>query len=507
MQTATRLTNIHPDKLLGTLQAHIDDGHEQSALQAIPDLQLSHPQFHNELDVIKRKLADKLLDGVKVINPESAEVFRCVNCGGGLARQCRDTVHVICHYCGCDAEHPAANKSLDRWNQSLDLEANFSIGDFFAYAGAQWQAVGVQLFSGRVREYDSEDGWETSYSRYTSWWMLNEQRELAWLIDDGSRRYWAEKYIPQKPAVPESKDRGFEHGEWALEFAAGEFSYQPRYKEKHLSAEDPKSRALPSGQSKDPAPSKQRFYTSVESRINEKGDVSEIEFIKSRMIPHAEMLKGLGKDLALSDRNRWSNTMRGLFVALPLLAASAFMLNRGGEQNTEVVALAKNDKQVVMQQIKVEKPGQVIKLRGSIAGLRNNSWFGVDVGLQSSDNEAVYSKYLEFWRESGVDTDGPWTEASLSASWYIRVDKADTYNVVIDGDEQSTSATADFRLHMEPNKTSITPFIMAGFFSLFLIMMCRSKMGSVSAAASSIALKLNKRFQGSDKDKPQGRTI
>lgn len=503
MQTAKRLANIHPDKLLGTLQSHIDDGHEQSALQAIPDLQLSHPQFHNELETIKSKLTDKLIDGVKVINPESAEVFRCVNCGGGLAKQCRDTVHVICHYCGCDAEHPAADKALDRWNKSLDLESNFTIGDFFTYAGARWQAVGVQLFSGRVREYDSEDGWESSYSRYTNWWMLNEKRELAWLIDDGSRRYWAEKYIPQAPSVPERNDRGFEHGQWELEFAAGEFSYQPRHKEQHHSSEDPKSRVLPAaGQS---ASSKQRFYTSVESRLNEKGDVSEIEFIKSRMIPHAEMLAGLGKDSALDDRKRWGNTMRGLFVALPLLAASAFMLNRGGEQNTESIALAKNDKQVVMQEIKVEKPGQLIKLRGSITGLKNNSWFGVDVGLQSSDNEPVYSKYLEFWRETGVDSDGAWSEANLSASWYIRVDEVDTYSVVIDGDEQSTSATADFRLHTVPNKASVTPFIMGGFFSLFLVMMCRSKMGSVSAAASSIALKLNKRLSGSDSNKRQGR--
>ncbi len=497
---------MHPDKLLGTLQAHIDDGHEQSALQAIPDLQLSHPQFHNELDAIKRKLTDKLLDDVKVINPESAEIFRCVNCGGGLTKQGRNTVHVICHYCGCDAEHPAADKALDRWNKSLDLESNFTIGDFFTYKGAQWQAVGVQLFSGRVREYNSEDGWETSFSRYTSWWMLNKQRELAWLVDDGSRRYWAEKYIPEKPAVPESKDRSFEHGEWQLEFAAGEFSYQPRHKEQHHSAESSASRALPSA-SQGQAASRQRYYTSVESRLDEKGRVSEIEFVKSSMIPHADMLKGLGKDVALNDRNRWSNTMRGLLVALPLLAASAFMLNRGGEQTLETIALSKNDKQVVMQQISVDKPGQLIKLRGSIAGLNNNSWFGVEVGLQSSDNEYIYSKYLEFWRETGVDSDGRWSEAILNASWYIRVDKADTYTVVIDGDEQSTSQTADFRLHMEPNKASITPFILAGFFSLFLVMMCRSKMGSLSAAASSIALKLNKRYLGSKKSKANGRAL
>lgn len=501
MQIAQRLNKIHPDKLLGTLQSHIDDGHEQAALQAIPDLQLGFPQFQNELEQIRGKLTAKLRDDIKVINPQSASVFNCVNCGGGLAKQCRDTVHVICHYCGQDAEHPANDIQLDRWNKALDLEANFTIGDFFSYQGVQWQAVGVQLFSGRVREYDSEDGWESSFSRYTSWWMLNEQRELAWLVDDGSRRYWSEKYLPQNPSVPDAKDRSFEHGEWELEFAAGEFSYQPRYQEKHHSAENKRSSVLPAPAAADGGQSKQRYYTSVESRLNDQGKVSEIEFFKSRMIPHTEVLGGLGQVSALDDRKRWSNSMRLLFVALPLLAATAFTLNRGGDTSLETVALASNDKEVSMQEIKVDQAGQVIKMRGSVAGLRNNSWFGVDVGLLSSDNELVYSKYLEFWRESGRDSDGPWSEADLGSSWFIRVDEPDTYKVVIDGDEQSTSATADFRLHTERNKTSVTPFMLAGFFSIFLIMMCRSKMGSVSAAASSIALKLNQRYQGGRNNK------
>lgn len=495
MQISKRLAGVHPDKLLGTLQSHIDAGHQLSALQAIPDLQLSHPQFHNELEQIKSKLSDSLLDTVKVLNPQQAEVYRCVNCGGGLAKQSRDTVHVICHYCGCDALHPASDRELQRWNKSLDLEANFTIGDFFSYQGVKWQAVGVQLFSGRVREYDSEDGWETSYSRYTSWWMLNENREICWLVDDGSRRYWAEKYLPQKPEVPDGNDRSFEHGQWELEFAAGEFSYQPGFKEKHNSVEDKKSRRLSTSKDNaDSAESRQRYYTSVSSQLDDNGEVSEIEFIKSRMIPHKEMLTGLGKNTALGDRSRWKNTMRILMLALPLLASSAFMVNRGGEKVTRTVALAKNDNQVEILQFNAEEQGQPIKLRGSVTGVQNNSWFGVEVILANSDSEEVYSKYLEFWRESGVDSDGAWSEAKLSFSWFVRIDEPDTYQVLIDGDEQSTSSTADFHLHMEPNKTSLTPYIFGGFFSLFLIFMSRSKMGSVSAAASSIALKLNQRY-------------
>lgn len=485
-----KLSSMHSDKMLHALQSHIDDGHEKAALQAIPDLQHSHPDFHNELEQIKQKLSDKLADDIKVINHKEAQIFRCVNCGGGLAKQSPDTVHVICQYCGCDAEHPANDRALDRWNTALDLESNFTIGDFFNYQAKRWQAVGVQLYSGRVREYDSDDGWESSYARYTTWWMLNEQRELAWLVDDGERRYWSEKYIPQEPAIPDRQDKQFEHGEWELEFAAGEFTYQPDFKEKHLSSEGRASRALPSSAQANP---QHRYYTGVESRVNEKGEVREIEFVRSRMIPHTEMLDGLGKDTAKADRTRWRNTMRGIMVALPLLAAAALYLNRGGDVDSNTVALASNDKQVFVKELVADKAGQLFKLRGSLNGLRNNSWFGVDVEMLSSDNESVYSKYIEFWRESGRDSDGPWSEASLSTSWVVRIDEPDTYRFVINGDEQSTNNTADFTLAAEPNRTSATPFMLAGFFSFFLIMLSRSKMSSVSAAASSIALKTKPR--------------
>ena len=68
MHISKRLVGMHPDKVLGALQNHIDAGHEKSALQAIPDLQLQHPQFHNELEQTKARLSAKLVEGVKVLD-------------------------------------------------------------------------------------------------------------------------------------------------------------------------------------------------------------------------------------------------------------------------------------------------------------------------------------------------------------------------------------------------------------------------------------------------------
>lgn len=505
MQLSRRLAKLHPDKLLSTLQQHIAAGHEQAALQAIPDLQLRHPGFHNELEEVKQRLSDKLLDDVKVLNRDRAVVFRCLNCGSGLAKQSPETVHVICHYCGCDAQHPATDIALERWNNSIDLEANFTIGDFFTFEGKRWQAVGVQLFSGRVREYDGEDGWESNYSRYTNWWMLNEQRELAWLIDDGQRRYWSEKYIPQNPELPEDKNKQFEHGSWTLEFAAGEFSYQPRQGERHNSSESrhsvPAKQQAQSGDNSERRRSTavNRYFNSVESRLAD-GEISEIEFFRSRMIPHETILQGLNKATELTDSKRWQRTMRTLLFTLPVLAAAFLYFNRGGERVTETVALSNADKQVAMLSLPSVAKGQLLQMRGSITGLPNNRWFGVDVTLLDSDNEEVYAKYLEFWRESGVDGDGPWSESKRSISWFVRIDEPDTYQIVIDGDVSSTAPDADFSLSVEPNRVSSTPFVIGAFLTFLAFMLSRSKASSIRAGGASIGLRMTKGKSGPEQN-------
>lgn len=501
MQISKRLVGMHPDKVLGALQNHIDAGHEKSALQAIPDLQLQHPQFHNELEQTKARLSAKLIDGVKVLHRESAEVFRCVNCGGGLSRQNPESIHVICQYCGCDAEHPAQNIHLERWNKALDLESNFTIGDFFEFDGQRWQAIGVQLFSGRVKEYDSEDGWESSYGRYTSWWMLNERRELAWLVDDGRTRYWADKYIPEKPEVPADSNKQYEHGKWQLEFAAGEFSYQPTSGEKHTSAEKVTRETMPVR----PGGKSERYYVSAETRLDANGKPKEIEFVRSRKISNEQMLLALGKNTESADVRRWKNSIIGLVAALPLLVGVNFFLNKGGEEKIDAIQLHNQSINIPLQSIVVDKPGTMIAMSAGISSISVNKWMGVNFSLESSDGESVYDKYLEFWRETGYDTDGRWDESRRSLSWHVRVDEPDTYKAMVSVEPASTQANTGFRLKTEPNRTSATPFILAGFFSLLMMMLCRSKLSSLSSVAASIAVKLRRRFEPGGKPKREVR--
>jgi len=444
---------MHPDKVLGALQQHIEAGHEKSALQAIPDLQLQHPQFHNELEQQKARLSARLAEGVQVLDRKSAEVFRCVNCGGGLARQNPESTHVICQYCGCNAEHPANDIHLERWNTALDLESNFTIGDFFQYNDQRWQS---------------------------SWWMLNERRELAWLIDDGKKRYWADKYTPEVPFNPKNSDKKYEHGQWKLEFAAGEFSYQPVQGELHHSAELARMTHLPIR----PGGDKIGYHVSVETRFDSNEKPKEIEF----------------------EVKRWKNSIRALIASLPLLVGVMFFLNRGGEQQTNSADLTVSSKEVPIQTIVVEKAGTTLAFNGSINKISNNSWMGVNLELQNSEGDGIYGKYLEFWRESGRDSDGPWTESKRSIGWHIRVDEPGTYAAFVSAEPSSTNIESRFTLKAEPNRVSFSPFFMAGIFTFFMIMVFRSKLSSISSVAASIAVKLKRRFDPAGKPKRKAGT-
>jgi len=445
------MVGLHPDKVMGALQQHIDSGHEKSVLQAIPDLQLQHPQFYNELEQHKARLSARLLEGVKVLDRDTAQVFRCVNCGGGLSRQNPESKHVICQYCGCNALHPAADIQLERWNKALDLESNFTIGDFFEFENQRWQAIGVQLYS----------------AMYTNWWMLNEHRELAWLVDDGKSRYWAEKFIPDEPFLPSHSDSNYEHGEWKLEFAAGEFSYQPQLKAKHRSSE--RSALMPLTVKRGDG-AKRAYYISVETRLDTDDKPKEIEFVRSRKIPNKLMLLGLGKNDEEQETNRWRHSIAGFVVLLPALLATALYLNRGGAELSQSANINTSSINVPLQSITVDEAGTTLEFNARLNKLSNNSWMGVDFHLEDNDSKVIYTKYIEYWPKVSVQP-------------------------------ASTNTAAKFQLRSEPNRASLTPFMLAGLLSIAFIMACRSRIDSLRGVASSIAVKLRRRFDPKGKPK------
>jgi len=134
-----------------------------------------------------------------------------------------------------------------------------------------------------------------------------------------------------------------------------------------------------------------------------------------------------------------------------------------------------------------------MKLTGSIANIQRNSWFGVDLAIEDSDGQEVYDKYIEFWHESGHDSDGPWSENDLATNWFVRFDQPDTYTLLANADLNSTADQVKFALKSQRDRVTVTPFMVAAGLALVLMLFSRSKRSSLASAAASIALKLGAR--------------
>ena len=452
------LSELHPDKLLDVLKRHIDDGRAPEVRQAIPYLSQQHPQLRDTLTNLLPSL-EPGENGPDMISGAAGVAISCTNCGGTVTRQSPDTTMVICLYCGCNAEQENPT-GLSQWKGKIDTQADFSIGSFFTFREERWQATGVQKYSGKILEWDSEDStWLSTNSRFTLWWMLNEQRELAWLSDQGNKRYWSEPYVPNQPGIPEPKNKKIEYGDWTLDFAAGEFSYHPQPQAKRKTWEF--LRTPKQEQSKDSTGS--RYSYTTEASLNEAGNPSEIEFFRSIEIADSDVLRGLGSKIFLATVNRWRLTGLLFFAAAALTLLSAFIVNSitTSEHLLEVQTVFGNADEQPLGDITIEKTGVVLQFQAHLnSGLEANRWTELEIELEDSDGVYAGGYYVEFWRETGYD-DGPWDESDYRISRNLRIDEPGTYSIT--GLIGATNAAYPFSvtLRVISNPTSIEPFLVA----------------------------------------------
>lgn len=483
MLLADSLRELHPDKIPGVLDSYVREGRGPEVRQAIPQLQRQHPQLREKFTTVLESLkgTEPALD---MIAGSNGVAITCANCGGSVSKQSPDAAAVICQYCGCNAEQVQPD-GLSRWKGKIDTQAKFSIGSFFNFRGKKWQAVGVQKYSGRVKEWDSEDKrWDTSYSRYTLWWMLNEQRELAWLSDYGNKRYWSSRYVPKKPGLPEEKNRRTEYGDWQLNFAAGEFSYHPVPGQKRKTYEVTRP---PSGEDSRDS-NGDRYAYSTETALDEKGKVSEIEFFRSVTISNTDILRGLGSQELLSAVRRWRITGGLLAGAGALSLVSSFVL-KGSLESDQILS-----KQLTFQdageqslgQIRIEDTPALLRFNSRLTSkLKANRYAEFEVGLSDSENQYVGGYYVEFWHETGYD-DGPWRESVYRINRDLRIDEPGTYNLAGLMGATNANFPFDVKLDVSTNPVTTQPF----FFSFFagiasaIISFARSK--SLAASGSSI---------------------
>ncbi len=498
MQLVDSLQQIHPDKLIGVVGSYIKEGRGDEIRQALPTLIDKHPQLKDDLGQIMLKLKQAKPE-VEVICGDHATVFACANCGGALSRQAADTVYVICQYCGCDAENPPAD-GMSHWQQFLDTKADFTLGSFFNLGGVKWQAIGVQRFNGTIREWDSEDKtWENSRASYTLWWMINEKRELGWLTDYGSKRYWSQKFIPKQPQLPSSQDRSIEYGEWKLEFAAGEFSYQPVVGDVRHTAEHKRA---PKGFGPAKNNNGKQLIYAVESAIGPNGKPTEYEFIRSVGLSHKNVMNAIGNAEGLLSVKRWLRTailfavtaacVAALFFLIPHLLQSQQMLS----QQTPLAPAV----QVMAGELRIEEENQLLRIESRLLKvLPANTYLELELEIVDQDNETVGFIDNEFWHETGSDSDGPWRESRYVYNNDIRFLEPGNYRFLASlgssNTKPSVQKSVEILISANTHPVVSTPFFGSGIAAILagILSFMRSRARAVAGASIGASMAPRKR--------------
>jgi len=480
------LKDIHPDKLPDVMHSYINDGRGPEVRQAIPVLAQQHPHMREQFAAILTTLQNQS-EPLNLISGADGVAIVCAYCGGSVSKQSPDTRTVICQYCGCDAEQPATD-GLSQWKGRIDTQASFSIGSFFNYNGQKWQAIGVQKFSGEIREWDSEDKkWISSRASYTLWWMLNEQRELCWLSDYGNKRYWSTQYVPQNPGLPDDQNKKIEYGNWTLDFAAGEFSYYPKINDKKKSWE---FGTRPADEKR--SDSNGHAYVYSTEAMLENGNPTEIAFFRSVSISNKHILQGLGSKEILSKISRWRLT-GGLLAGAALLSLASGMALKVITESEQVVtneSVYVRNKSIAVGELRIENTPAILQFNSQLLGtLPKDKYAGFDIELETSEGEPVGGYYTEFWRETGYD-DGYYDENSYQTSKNLRIDEPGTYKISATMSENDSNSQPKVRILVTTNPIEITPFFASMFagFAGGVLSLARSK--SIAAGGASLGGKL-----------------
>ena len=517
MQLLESLREMHPDKLTGVLEQHILDGESNSVRQALPSLIHQHPELRAPLQEIAERLKqsspaytadnhsadDASMTGtdnnnrhngndaaIETISGAHAKVFACGNCGGTVSKQHPDSNHVICHYCGCDAIHPPAD-GLARWRELLDARSRFTIGSLFNYNNRHWQVIGVQCYSGNLREWDSEDKvWENNAQNITLWWMLNEQRELAWVSDYGKSRYWSQKFIPFEPQMPANDDKTVEYGTWELMFAAGEFSYMPYSGEQRESREYTRApRALDA-----PDIKSSNYSYSVETGMDENGKPEEIEFIRSSKLSNAQVLSGIGSAILLKTVRRWSATSNVFLGTIAALLIGYVLMGVISQSSTVLTATtpAQTSTPTEMGTLDIERAGESYSIELSSSRFNANRYIEVILDLEDSDGVWAGGAEVEFWRETGRDSDGPWDESLYRVTQQFRFEQPGSYLLSLTPGETNLQSIPSFTATVRSNPNPALPFTVAAIVALGLAIVSRMRSRSSAASGASITARLRR---------------
>ena len=377
---------------------------------------------------------------------EPIKVHNCKNCGFPMRQFNPNSLMMICESCGTRF----GESTPPKYTPEVPLNPLFKLHEQFERNGMTWQVIGCQSYAGSVEEWDSEDKvWERTPWSFHTWWVLNEKREIAWISQDKTGYSWSHKKTVNS-AIPVG-DRSFEVGNYTMISAVGEFSYIPREAEQIRSYE--------------------KAGRSLQLLLDAQGQTQEIEAFHDIKLDLMELLSNFGKQSVVDALKRAKTTMLAAFATIPILVIGYFAMQTQEKtlMSTETVTItSKSLKQVIpLGQFKLDNEG-LLELDFKAGLERGDGSFDAEIVVSDSDKTAVAELPLSMWRESGRDSDGPWTESQWRDAPRIKIPAGSSYSLSLVPDTLKRWKSITLKGQVTRNVVSLLPIILGGIAALVL---------------------------------------
>ncbi|RVU84357.1 hypothetical protein EOL70_12790 [Leucothrix sargassi] len=385
---------------------------------------------------------------------EPVKVEPCKNCGYPMKQFNPNSMMMTCESCGTKTGETQPPAYIPR----VPVNPLFKLHESFQFKGNTWQVIGCQTYRGSVREWDSEDSaWEETPWSYYTWWVINSSRQLAWVVQDKTGYFWSRKDKVKGP-IPEN-DQSYERGSWTMTSAVGEFSYFPTENERVISYE--------------------KAGHSIEVALDEQGRKQEIEAFASEPIDEMALLEGFQKKETLEGIKRLGLLFKVMIACIFCLAIGYFGMKSLETKLIDMPAQrltqASVNQEIDMGTISIDQSSLVeFSFRASLQS--SDGMFDADLLIKDSDNALVTELPVEFWRESGRDSDGYWTESQSGDSPRIKLPAGKNYQLSLKPASFTNWTSIDIRGTVTRNVVSTFPIIIALLLLvLMLILMGRKK--------------------------------
>lgn len=387
---------------------------------------------------------------------EPVKVDNCSSCGSTIKQYCTASDTIICEHCGLSSsdENPA-NYLGPTSSHSFSAPDNplFKLHETFEYDSNTWQVIGCIGYQGLVREWDSEDDtWEVNPWKYNSWWVMNEARELAWVIHDSTGYKWSRK-TTLLGGIPKD-DINYEEGTWNVVSAVGEFSYFPAIGNTSTTYE--------------------KGERSIEILFDANGNKKEVEAFTNTPIKPLSLLQAFDKKGLVEDLKRSRLAFKVIFASFICLLLGYYILQSRSET---IVSIPQEHIQhplanelINLGEFGLDEENLLrFDMRSSLS--YGDGSFEADLIIKDDQQQNVSELPITFWRESGYDSDGSWTESKSKSAPLLKLPANKQYTLYLKPTHLGRWKQLTVTGTVQKNVASSTPVYFAGaLFVLLLIL-------------------------------------